>query len=626
MKLHWRKGASTRPLPDSTLRALIHAEQISMLYRQLPTSIAGNMTGALMLAGVLIGERPLGIILGWLACITLFQSYRLTLYLRSRKAGFAMKNVGRAAVTWAAGAGISGMLWGSTALMFYISGHQLYQAVLTILVFGMTAAAVPMIGSHIPSFYLFVLPTLVPFILRNAYEGDTPHYVLAVIATAIMLGLMSFARDYNRMLIESLRNRFEKQALADRLAAQNVDLEEARVAAERANRSKTQFFAAASHDLRQPLHAMGLFASALADKVHDPEGAKMVSSIHGSVQALETLFNELLDISKLDSGVIEPAVSQFPLAEIFDRLRSEFATVAALKGLRLVIDCGPHIVASDAMLLERILRNLISNAIRYTPVGEVAVVANPAGAVLRIEVRDTGTGIRAEDQNRIFEEFVQLENPGRTSKKGLGLGLAIVQRLCGLLGYTIHLTSEYGKGSAFSFEVPLVQTRGARDDVAAKVASAAADLAGTLIVVIDDESAIVEGMKVLLAGWGAEVIGSSTGDDVVAAVHATGKLPALLLVDHRLGAGENGIEIAQRIRRELDPEIPGILVTGSMTPELDRLARAANLEFMLKPVLAEELRRRIGAVLAGELPERGTARAGGKRRGGVETPCAGSPT
>ena len=596
MKPHRKKETAPKPLSDSTLGALIHAEQISMLYRQLPTSITGQIVGALMLAGVLLGERPPGVVLGWLACITLFQTWRLTLYIRSRKAGFVQENVARAAVVWAAGAGISGMLWGSTALLFYVSGHHLSQAVLTILVFGMTAAAVPMIGSHIPSFYLFVAPTLVPFVLRNAYEADTPHYVLSVIALAIMLGLMSFARDYNRMLIESLRNRFEKQALADRLAVQNVDLEQARVAAEQANRSKTQFFAAASHDLRQPLHAMGLFASALADKVHDPEGAKLVASINGSVQALEALFNELLDISKLDSGIIKPVVTHFALAEIFDRLRGEFATETADKGLRLVIGGGTHIVASDAVLLERILRNLISNAVRYTPAGEVTIAAAPADGLLRIEVRDTGIGIRAEDRERIFEEFLQLGNPGRTSKKGLGLGLSIVQRLCGLLGYQIRLTSEYGKGSVFSFDVPIGRIHELHNDAANAPVPAPADLTGKLIVVIDDESAIVDGMRVLLSGWGAEVIGSLTGDDVVAAVHAAGKLPALLIVDHRLGTVENGIEVAQRIRRELDPEIPGILVTGSMTPDLDQLARAANLEFLLKPVMAEELRRRIAAV------------------------------
>ena len=313
IKLRRRKRPAKR-LPDATLQALIHAEQISTLYRVLPTSISGNMAGALMLSALLIGELPANVILGWLACITLFQSWRLVLFLQSRAAGFRLENVNRAAAIWAAGAGLSGVLWGATALIFFISGHHLYQTVLTILVFGMIAAAVPMLASHLPSFYLFVLPTLTPFIARNAYEGDVPHLVLSIIATAILLGMMSFARDYNRMLTESLRNRFEKQTLADRLAAQNVDLEQARIAAEQANRSKTQFFAAASHDLRQPLHAVGLFASALAGKVRDAEGARLVSSINSSVQALEALFNELLDISKLDSGVIKPAVTSFPLA------------------------------------------------------------------------------------------------------------------------------------------------------------------------------------------------------------------------------------------------------------------------------------------------------------------------
>jgi two-component system, sensor histidine kinase len=608
MKLRRRKRP-TKPLSDATLQALIHAEQISTLYRVLPTSISGNMAGALMLSAVLIGERPGSVILGWLACITLFQSWRLVLYLTSRKAGFKFENVNRAAVVWAAGAGISGVLWGATAVLFFISGHHLYQAVLTILVFGMIAAAVPMLASHLPSFYLFVLPTLTPFILRNAYEADVPHFVLSIIATAILLGMMSFARDYNRMLTESLRNRFEKQALADRLAAQNVDLEQARIAAEHANRSKTQFFAAASHDLRQPLHAVGLFASALAGKVRDTEGAKLVSSINDSVQALEALFNELLDISKLDSGIIKPEIIDLPLADIFGRLRREFTTEAADKGLQLTIAGSPLIVTSDGLLLERILRNLISNAIRYTAAGGVAVDATPIDGMLRIAVRDTGIGIHGKDQERIFEEFFQLGNPGRTSKKGLGLGLSIVQRLCALLDYRIALSSEPGKGSTFSFEVPVARSMPQPDSAAVALAPSRADLTGKLIVVIDDESAIVHGMQALLGGWGAEVIGSTTGDDVLAAVHAAGKLPALLIVDHRLGTDENGIEVAQRIRRELDPEIPGILVTGSITPDLDAVARAANLEFLLKPVMAEKLRSLIAA-MPGFSPRFGDAVAG----------------
>ena len=583
--------------PDSNPGALIHAAQIDMLHRQSPISIIGNMTGALVLAGVFIGEQPLWLIAGWLACMAALQGARLVLYLRYRKHGLAQRNIGRAAVMWVTGAGVTGVVWGATALLFFISGQHVYQAVLTVLVFGITASAIPLIGSYIPSFYAFVFPALLPFIARNVFEGTAPHLVLGLIEAAVMVGFASFAHNYNRMLIESLRNRLEKQALADRLAAQNVDLEQARVTAEQANRSKTQFFAAASHDLRQPLHAMGLFVAALAQKVRDPEVTGVISSINASVQALEALFNELLDISKIDAGAIKPDLTDFALEEVFAGLRNEFAAEAAAKGLRLAVSGGQHVVASDPVLLERIIRNLTSNAIRYTPAGEVAVTAAPAEGGVRIEVRDTGIGIRAEDQPRIFEEFLQLANPGRTSSKGLGLGLAIVQRLCGLLGYALRLSSESGKGSVFGFDVPSGAARVKRGDAADAAVPVRAGLGGKLIVVIDDEAAIVAGMQVLLSGWGAEVLGSAAGDDVVAAVHEAGRLPDLLIVDHRLGAGENGIEVAQRIRRALDPEIPAILVTGSITPGLAEQARAADLAFMLKPVTATDLRERIGTAL-----------------------------
>jgi len=583
--------------PHSNPDALIRAEQIDMLHRQSPISIIGNMTGALVLAGVFIGERPLWLIAGWVACMTVLQASRLVLYARYRKHGFVQSNVRRATVMWVTGAGATGVVWGATALLFFISGHHVYQAVLTVLVFGITASAIPLIGSYIPSFYAFVFPALLPFIARNVFEGTAPHLVLSLIEAAVMVGFASFAHNYNRMLIESLRNRLEKQALADRLAAQNVDLEQARVAAEQANRSKTQFFAAASHDLRQPLHAVGLFAAALTQKVRDPQVTAVISSINASVQALEALFNELLDISKIDSGAIKPELTHFALEEVFARLRSEFAAEAAAKGVRLAVSGGQHVVASDPVLLERIIRNLVSNAIRYTPAGEVAVSAAPVDGAVRIEVRDTGIGIRAEDQARIFEEFFQLANPARTSRKGLGLGLSIVQRLCRLLGYAVRLTSVSGKGSVFGFDVPPGAARVEGGDAADAAVPVQADFGGKLIVVIDDEAVIVAGMEVLLSGWGADVLGSATGDDVVAAVHEAGRMPDLLIVDYRLGAGEDGIEVAQRIRQALDPEIPALLITGSIAPDLAERARAMGIEFLLKPVMADDLRRHIGAAL-----------------------------
>ncbi len=256
---------------------------------------------------------------------------------------------------------------------------------------------------------------------------------------------------------------------------------------------------------------------------------------------------------------------------------------------------------SDPVLLERILRNLISNAIRNTESGEVALVANERDGKLLLEVQDTGIGIPADHRTRIFDEFYQISVPGRTSSKGLGLGLSIVKRLCDLLGYPVRVSSREGGGTVFSIEVPLAAATG---EVAPSppVSAQAADLTGKLVVVIDDEPAITQGMKILLSGWGATVIASDSGEDVVSAVHAAGQMPDLIVADYRLGAGRDGIDVVQRIRRELDPAIPGILVTGTMVPDLVERAREAGLDFLLKPVIPETLRTLIGHKLqpAGE--------------------------
>jgi CheY-like chemotaxis protein len=216
--------------------------------------------------------------------------------------------------------------------------------------------------------------------------------------------------------------------------------------------------------------------------------------------------------------------------------------------------------------------------------------------MVQIEVRDTGMGIRPEDRQRIFEEFFQLGNPGRTSRKGMGLGLSIVKRLCGLLGYSIELVSEAGKGSTFGFEVP-AGAAARKHDEATGVAKAGTDLTGRLVVVIDDEAAIVDGMKVLLSGWGMDVIGSLSGDDIVAAIHADGRMPDLIIADYRLAGGVIGTEVIERLRRELDPEIPALLITGSTAPERIPEAEAGRHDLLLKPAQPDKLRALISAKL-----------------------------
>jgi signal transduction histidine kinase len=578
------------PATRSQLDTLVRAEQIRMLYRQLPRSFAGNIAGSLVLCAALIGERPWWVIITWFACFFGVQIARLIIYFHDKKTGFVDRDVDRAAFYWTTSTFLSGAMLGAISFVFFVSGHEVYQALLAITVFGAVTAAVPMIGAHMPCFYAFALAAITPLILRNAMEGDAAHVAISLIMVIMAIAYLSFGRDYNRMLNESLRNRFENEMLAERLSAQNVDLDAARVEAEQANHAKTQFFAAASHDLRQPLHAMGLFASALAEKIRYPEVASIVASINASVHALESLFNELLDISKLDSGAIKPRLSGFAVQDILARLRAEFTVEAASKNVALHVSEEPHVIHSDPVLLERIVRNLLSNAIRYTPAGKVSLELARHDKQLRISVRDTGIGIPAEHQQRIFDEFFQIGNPGRTSKKGLGLGLSIVQRMSELLGHRVHVESVAGQGSVFSFDVPIGEMKTPAVAKVSRVKPSRDDLSGKFIVVIDDEDAIVDGMKALLSGWGATVFGSTTGDDVVAAVHQSGQLPDLLIVDYRLGNSENGIEVAQRLRQELDPEIPAILVTGSTTGDLSEQARAHRFEFLLKPVLPDNLR------------------------------------
>jgi signal transduction histidine kinase len=600
-------AAPTRRAPHArSSDALIRIEQVGMLYRQLGITVTGNLTGAVILSVALLGEQPTWKIATWLGLVCANQFGRVLVYHFGGRGEFVRANIDRAAAYWVASTWVSGVLWGSTAFLFFVSGQTLYQTLLTISVLGIATSSVLMVGSHIPSFYGFIVLALVPYVVRNALEGAGLHLVLSAVLAAITLGTLSFGRNYNRMLVESLRNRFEKETLADKLAAQNLDLENARLAAEQArqqaetaNRSKTQFFAAASHDLRQPLHAMGLFAGALQEKVTDPDVLNVVESINASVAALEGLFNELLDISKIDSGIVTPRLADFPVGDVLDTLMNEFSAEARERGLSLAVVGSKRRVHSDAFLLERILRNLMSNAVRYTRTGGVLLGCRWRPDRVRIEIWDTGPGIPEDQQGRIFDEFYQLENPGRTSKKGLGLGLSIVKRLSGLLGYRVDLRSRLGRGTVFGFDVPLARHPATESETALEEKASPRDLADRLVVVIDDEEAIVEGMRLLLNGWGAQVIGSLTGDDVVAAVEQHDRMPDLIIADYRLGGGIVGTDVIERLRRELDPEIPAILVTGSSATERVNEAGEKRYQLLVKPVQPARLRAMMDSALRG---------------------------
>jgi signal transduction histidine kinase len=577
--------------------AQVRLQQVRLLYSQLPTSTGGTIVGALLLAAVMWDIAPSNAIAGWFACMAANQGWRYWLYLRWRRTGIEVADIDRAANYWALGSLLSGCLWGLATLLFFIPDSPVYQAFLFVLIFAVTSAAVLLIGAHLPSFYAFVLPALVPIVVRNIIEGEPAHLTLAFIVGVATIAILTFGRNYNRVLVASLRNRFENEALARKLATQNLELERAREAAERArteaeiaNRSKTQFFAAAGHDLRQPLHAMGLFAAALTEKVRDPEVLHVVNSINASVDALEGLFNELLDISKIDSGVLKANPTHFDLASMLDRLRMDFEPEAFERGLSLRIVPTTAYLFSDPVLVERILRNLVSNALRYTKAGGVLVGARRRGRELSLEVWDTGIGIPPEQQERVFEEFYQLANPERNSKKGLGLGLSIVKRLVSLLGARVDLRSIPGRGSVFKVRLPL-GVRPAVDPARKKKAAVApGDLSGRVIVVVEDEAAVLEGMRVLLEGWGAEVVAGASIRETMAEVEPLARAPDLIVADYGLRDGSVGTQAIAALRERFKSRIPAIIVSGSTTPAHVDEAKAIDAHLLLKPVMPAKLR------------------------------------
>lgn len=384
--------------------------------------------------------------------------------------------------------------------------------------------------------------------------------------------------------------------LAQRIAEATAELERRRGDAERANLAKSRFLAAASHDLRQPLHALGLFADQLSRRALSGEDGRLVGRIVETSGALSELLDALLDISRLDAGAMTPKFTSVALEPMLYRLRVDFETLADHRGLRLRIPKSKHWVSADATMLERILINLLSNAIRYTPAGAVMLaVRRRAGGKLRIEVRDSGVGIREEAQKLVFDEFVQLGNPERDRNKGLGLGLSIVQRMCVLMQYRYGVRSELGRGSVFWFELPI-----AAPVPAPRIDAVAPDrrMAGRQVVVIEDDPLALESLCDQLRSWGCEVCAAHSGDELLALLHARGAVPDAILCDHRLQSGESGEDIVMRVRARYSAQIPAVLVTGDSGMQLRGGAASGEMPVLSKPVRPARLR----AVLQGIFP------------------------
>lgn len=394
------------------------------------------------------------------------------------------------------------------------------------------------------------------------------------------------------LLAAHLRRRWQRHTLhALEQAERTRTAETERDAAWRADADKSRFLAIASHDLRQPVHALGLFAATLHKRLQASPEQGLARNLLRAVDGLERSFNAMLDISRLDGGAVTPRPQTFPLRDVFRRLHMQYGGQAELAGLSLRFSPGGKSVTSDPQLLERIIGNLVQNALRYTTQGGVVVVARNTRTHLNIEVWDTGCGIAPADLPRVFDEFFQVGRGERDRSQGLGMGLAIVKRLVALLGHRLEVASTAGRGTVFRLGVPLGTLEGMDQETAAADTQPMAPETDVprMVLVIDDEEPIREGLRLLLQEWGYQVMTAADGPQAEQAVAALEGGVDLVLSDLHLGSGPSGHEVVASVRRLCGRELPAILVTGDTAGQALREVVAGSDPVLFKPVQPRHL-------------------------------------
>ena len=580
---------------DPVRLAHLRRQQLNLLARQATRSPFVIAIVAAVLAYVVSGHAPLYQVGLWGVALVALLFVRRAYALRQLHNPPVDVQRALGHMVWLAFA--AGVFTGSAGPLFFPPLHAEGRALLTMILVCWTAGGVSTAAAFARAFYAYVAPALLPLVLLWSMAGDAQSIAVAVLILLFGLIQVFFVRDNERVVRESFVIRYENERLLEALERERQEVLFARDRAEEANRAKSQFLAAASHDLRQPLHALSLFSATLTLRAVDGTTAEIAGHINKALASLSTLVDSLLDISKLDAGAVRPELQRVNVRALIERIEAEYRPVAREKGLSFRVAPADAHVDTDPLLLERVVRNLVDNAFKYTAAGSVSLDIELDEQTVRIAVRDTGTGIPKSERERIFEEFYQVGNPERDRGKGLGLGLAIVRRLARLLGLEVELESDPGRGSTFavtlarlSGEIPPPQPPRLPELLDAGA------LAGAKVLVVDDEPSVRVGMRALLESWGCRVAACSGFVEAQRLLDDYALDLDVIIADFRLAQHENGIETVRRLRVRLG-DVPALMVSGDTAPERLREAQASGLPFLHKPVSAEKLKETMLAVL-----------------------------
>lgn len=481
-----------------------------------------------------------------------------------------------------------GLVWGIGWVWLLRPEDAALSATFAILLITLLAGGVYATIFHIPSILSFVLCCLLPPIVGGWFLGGDFRVWFAAIAGVSLLAALGFGLALHHFLMDALEQREKNRQLASQLAVEKQQ-------AEQANREKTRFLAAASHDLRQPIQALRLFGHLLEQQIQEPRQQALLQKMHTSTDSLADLLDGLLDISKLDAGLIHVQSESVCLAQILEPLVAQYGELAAERGIRLRYVGSSLQVLTDPQLLTRVIRNLLQNAVNHMGrPGKILLGVRRCEGQAQIQVWDNGVGIPLAEQSNIFREFYQLGNPERNRSKGLGLGLSIVQRLSHLLGHTVGLVSELECGCLFHVTLP---QRG--DQAFAPVLSPTRNfvpvLQGKQVLLVEDDTEVLDALASLLRSWGAQVLTANHQTGALAI--ATGQPLALIVSDYQLQGDTTGLALILALRERAVTEIPAIMLTGNTNPKVLQALSQHTIPLLNKPLSAEKLGNAIAALL-----------------------------
>lgn len=575
---------------------------VELLYRNSYGVVVSNIVISLAAAYILRTAVSSNWLLGWLGSLYLLTAIRVLasrrFFAHEREAG----SIARWAWLAASFSWVSALLWGAMGWVGFLPEEPVVLSFTVIVLTGLVCGTVPSLSAFPPALIGSIIVTVIPIALRCILSGsDMAGAFLFLLVSMVFINIY-YCRITYRMLRETVALRLENEELV-------VSLQEERDRAQTADRSKTRFLAAASHDLRQPTHALSLLVATLAilgqrGDVASRTARELAAKAKAIVGNLSGLLNALLDISRLDAGVVTVTKEPVSLNRLFAELHDEFASAASERRLGWRMVDSALWVDSDPIMLKRILDNLVSNAFRYTTRGRVLLGCRRRGTSVEIQVWDTGAGIPADQQKAIFEEFIQLHNPARDRAQGLGLGLAIVRRTAQLLGHPLRLVSTEGRGSLFAFTVPIAASAAPE----ARIDSSRTAIEGMLaIAVIDDERDALDAIGLLLETLGYRVYaGRSAAEACLSHAEASpdGTAPIdLVITDYRLEAGTTGLEAIEEVRTHAGRRLPAIILTGDTSPARLRQVTESGHLLLHKPVDPEQMRQAITELCAPRLAD-----------------------